>query len=250
MPEENQELTAEAMEAERPEWLDSRYQSVEDQARAYSEAQRLVTTATQRASAAENSAAELAQRLEALEQQARQPQQGYDPTQDPLILAAARAYEEGDYVQAEVLRDRRMAQFFHAYSQQQQQQQPQGAPQDNGTSMMLAEQAIERALGDDLHLLRDGVEQVFAENPHWFRDPRIDPAGAAADYIRVAKSVKAERLAEQSARLDTQHSQAVREKRLAQTATGGGRGEQSAQSARDALKEAMGKLPRADSLIA
>ena len=233
---------------ERPEWLDPRYENVEAQARAYSEAQRLMTQTAQRASAAEQSAAEMAQRLEALEQRARQPQTAYDPNSDPYLVAEASALEEGDYMRAAQIRDARNVQLLQA-AKEMWQPQPQRDPNQDQLAILAVEQAIQRELGDDLDLVKDQVEQVLTQSPHLMRDPAHDPLGAAQDYVRVARWVKGEKLAEQTARLNTQQTQASRDKRLAQTATGGGRVDAPRPGERETLMEAMRKLPKADSLL-
>jgi len=78
---------------ERPEWLEERYGSVEEQAKAYSEAQKAIS----------RQGDELRQMREdynemlALMQEQPTPQQGFqDPNQNPLVMEMERAVADGD----------------------------------------------------------------------------------------------------------------------------------------------------------
>lgn len=196
---------AEPPKPDRPDWLPDNFESPEDLAKSYREAQKTLTQAQQRASAAEETAAELAERMAALEQGQWQQPQSQDVDENPFVIAAQRALDEGDAktflaIQAQV----GQAAAMQAYQQLMAEQ----GPQQDAMNRMFAiqtEQAVAQRYGDEWNQLKEGVGELLQKHPHLIPDT-ADPQQAAESISLVAEMVKARRLEEQGVELTGQQS--------------------------------------------
>ncbi len=198
-------------EAQRPDFLVPRYQTVEEQARAYKEAEREMHETKQQAKQLEERLAA----LEAQQQQFQQPQQpqpwemGYGPQseyfsqaeyeaqlqqlarEDPLTAMRAVMAE------AEEQRLAHMQQQAQVAQMQQQQLQPWQEAQQQTQAQLIADHAYNRVLDQnpDYEEYHEDVVKLMEQDPGW-----INPADAwdlnklTTAVTRAYKVVKGERL--------------------------------------------------------
>lgn len=213
---------------DRPEWLDDQFATGEELQKAYRESVQAMNAAQREAADSRQGMQQIAERMTELEQRAQQqpqPGQAYDPQTDPFLLASAQAFEEGDYLRAEQLRDRRTAMLLEAafaqWGGQQNQPDPEQVAAQQQIFSALAERAVADKFGDEWLGLREEVSEILHKNPHFVPNTQ-DPFKAAEAISFVAASVRDRRLTEQGALLGNQQiAEALRQKQLAQTEMGG-----------------------------
>ncbi len=200
-------------EQERPDWLDPKFKSVEDQARAFNEAEREKGRLSTEIGGLRSEMDELTAYVENLP--AQQPQNG-DLGQNPLVAQYSRAFEEGDVatmlaVQAEIARAAAA------------QSAPAVPEQDYGMLTAFAENQIRQA-NPDYDQYRSQTVEILQRNP------QLIPDGATLDTVQngILMALNAARgeaaLTQQQAQAERDRAteQAQDAKRQAQTVPGGG----------------------------
>ncbi len=192
---------------ERPEWLSEKYTSVEEQARAYSEAQAAMHEANQRAKALE-------ERLTALERQQPQQQQDqynpYDYQYDPLQQVSyedqlRELYDQDPVAATRALLAERDQQLYQMQQQaqqiqnwQQQQQKPIQDTWQETQAQLIADSAVERVTSrhEDFQEYAEDVKKwLNEENPGYISDTDAWNLAKMENALETAYKVKkAERI--------------------------------------------------------
>lgn len=211
---------------ERPEWLEDRYQTAEDQAKAYSEAR---AEMNRMRSTMEQERSTMAAALERIEAQTQAPAPvQVQPSDDPAILAYQRAYEEGD-AQAML---RLGAQFTQGplveavgrllddrFEKIQPALEATNAAQREA-QIRMAEDIVARQIGPEKYQeLLPQISSALQDHQHWL--PQVATTdGYANAILDVAKLVEHDTLTKTVAELEAERA----EKMAAQTVAGAGRG--------------------------
>lgn len=199
----------------RPEWLDSKFESVEAQAKAYGEAQKAMSQAVERQRQSEQKIEELAARFDELSTQ-QQP----DPqlAQANLLQQYEQAMEAGDAVtlaglNAYIAQQAASAAVQEALSKWQ----PPKDDTDANSQMfaMMTEQQVAARYGDEWETLKPQVGQLLSEYPHLLPDTG-DLTQTVNALSLVAEFVRNQGASAQQAQQDAGRQQ----KMLAQTMSG------------------------------
>lgn len=206
--------------AGRPDWLEERYQSVEDQAKAYGESRKEMDRLR---SQMEEERAQWSAALEQISQQQQAPapqQPGLDPQTNQLLAAYQQAIDSGDAAAQLAIQvalnqqatasliEERFKEFTPKIEQQQQ--------ADRDIAFQIAQDRVARQYGDKWAELSPEVNKWLHEHASWL--PTVNSPEAFEQVIREgAMSIEGAKAAQQLAELE-----AARNARLsAQTATGG-----------------------------
>lgn len=204
-------------EDNRPEWLDQKFESVEAQAKAYSEAQREMSRAQERQRQSESKIEELAARFDELSsQQQQQPDQNLSNLN--LLQQYEQAVENGDYLtQFGILSYVNQQETARQIEELKQTYQPQSTSQDANSQMfaMMAEQQVAAKYGDEWETLKPAVGQLLSEHPHLLPDTEdltqtVNALSLIADMAR----------AQQGAQAQAQQDAGRHQKLMAQTMSG------------------------------
>lgn len=191
----------------RPEWLDSKFESVEAQAKAYHDAQRAMSQSVERQRQTEQRLEELAAQINA--QPEPQPQQqGFG--QDALMQHYQEALENGDAFSlmginaylaqqsAEQVFKDRLAEFEQRLPQQNDDQNAQ-------LFAVLVEQQAAARYGDDWDNLKLEVGEELARRPYLLPDngdlgETVDALSLVADAVRARRGATAQSAAQDAGR--------------------------------------------------
>ena len=229
---------------ERPEWLPERYDSPEQLAKAYAEAERKITELSERAKhadALEENYTQLAARLEQVEAQRTQAQS--NDAAAPLIQAYQDAYERGDAaamlgIQAQVAQMAAQGAVAQVTPQFEQRYQTLEESQANEIGVYAA-RTLEQRYGDQFEEARGTMQDIIQANPYLIPDAaKYDPTVAVAaleNVYRIATHGTAQ------AQTPVATDQA---KQLAQTATGAGTRVLTADEAKQEWEQIKGAAAR------
>lgn len=206
---------------ERPDWLPANFNSPEDLAKSYAEAQRKITELGQTNSALEQNVNELAAQFESFQQQSQQQSQ-YDPSTDPFLASYEQAMETGDYRTALAYQAQlTQAAVQTALAQYAQGQQQQGNPQLEAHYNTVAFNA-DQMLGnkyEDWNDYKGKIAEAIQHSPHLVPDEALTSPLATAEALdRVYKQVKYDDLISGTAQQQQQAAQAAEARRLADLA--------------------------------
>ena len=195
-----------ATEDTRPEWLDPKFESPEDQAKAYAEAQREMS----RAQAAERQA------QQQLEQWAAQQQ--YEPQSEPqqqnaypegsLLQLYEEAVENGDartmFGIQTLLQQQAVDQKFAEF-QQQLAPNPQDQQQNAQMFAVLAEQQAAARLGEEWETLKPAIGDILTEHPHLLPNngdlaQTVNALGLVAEMAKARTGATAQAAAQDAGR--------------------------------------------------
>ena len=220
MADENQET------AERPEWLDQRFESVEAQAQSYAEARREMDRMR---SQMETERAQYTAALEAIESRAPQPppqqeiqSQGFDP----LASAYERAYAEGDTAaMMKISADYASQNTLKAVSQllddklgDLKKPIEENSAATRQSQIMMAEEVVKREISPEKYQeLYPKISELVQDHPH-FLPASSSVEGYAAAIRDLAKLAEHDTLKRSLAELEQERA----EKLQAQTVPGAG----------------------------
>jgi hypothetical protein len=222
-------------ETERPEWLDERFASVEDQAKAYAESEKKMTQTQQQYRDIERRLDALAeqQQTEQAQQTHPQPFEGIQ-AQAPLVQQYQEAVETGD-VMTQLGIQALLAQQAAEQAMSKAQPPQQEIDQQAQVFAHLAEQETANRFGEEWEALKPEVGQLLSEHPHLLPDTG-DLAQTVNALSMVAEMVKAR----QSTGVQAAQDAGRQQKLLAQGMSGSaGRPDTQQVSAAEHLKSLM-----------
>lgn len=203
----------------RPEWLPENFNSPEDLAKSYQEAQRKITELGQQNKGLEESIGELASQFDQLTSQQQAEQTPYDPNQDPWAVAYNQAMIEGDYTRAMTLNDQRTAAIVQQAVQQGLAQVGQPQPQTTPDVVAFIADRNLASQYEDWAQVKGDVAKIVETDPLFANDALWqNPAVATQALDRAYKLAKAESGGADLARQQAADTRAM--KLAAQSATG------------------------------
>ena len=220
---EDVQVAAEEATPPRPEWLPERYETPEQLAKAYAEAERKITELSEKAKQAdalEQNYAALAEQVESLQAQASQASQRSQ--QDPLITGYQEAMEMGNYAHALAIQDQLTQLRLQQFSEQFKSNLPNTAPIEERQAFIAADYAfrnLSNRYGEDFASRREEIAKTL-EDYSLIRDEAVGDVRATEQALEAAyKLVNPAAFVDKSLLRPQEDDTA---KRLAQTAQGAG----------------------------
>lgn len=240
---EHQQIEAEAAQG-RPEWLPEKFQSGEALAQSYLEAEKEMARLREQQRIDQQQFTEALERLEAnYQQQAPQPIQQGDLSQDPTVVALQRALAEGDAAAALAIQLGLTQQLIEQSNQSLIKELKPGLDSQQQAQRDLAFTAasdrVARALGDQWTEIQPAVQQWLRDHPTLL--PNVnDPAEFEKVIVEGVQIVQAQKAHERLTALEADRAA----KLAAQTGTGSGTGRFS--TVTDEKKQAWDEVKSAD----
>jgi len=196
-----------ATEDTRPEWLDPKFESPEDQAKAYAEAQREMS----RAQAAERQAQQQLEQWAVQQQYEPEPQQTQQQTQYPdgsLLQIYEEAVENGDaktQFGIYTLLAQQAADLKFAEAQKALAPNPQDQQQNAQMFAVLAEQQAAARLGEEWETLKPAIGDILTEHPHLLPNngdlaQTVNALGLVAEMAKARTGATAQAAAQDAGR--------------------------------------------------
>jgi len=230
--------------ADRPEWLQEKFKTAEDQAKAYAEAEKRMNQLQAQADDERKQFAAAIEQMEAMTaRQDSPPPAGVDPQTQQLLAQYNQAFEAGDSaavlaiqlgLQQQMMNEALDARFKDLKPTLDTQSQA-----DRNIAFELAQERVAKTYGDDWETIQPGVQKWLNEHPSVL--PVVnDPAQFEAVVREATQIVVNERRAEQFAAFEADRAA----KLGAQTAQGSGQGRYPI--ATDEKKQAWDEVKSAD----